>query len=263
MMQGFWAAGAALLAMLAAGCQLSVGENTAAAEFDRQRAIDRFQIVETLPERAVIVADGRTVAVTPPEGACITEDAIDVSERSAFVLYTDCALVTGPDGAPLAAINAQDAPFAGLVTLSVSGEGRVALWRLSAFVETDEGQQLLARSRQGGSIAVVEQRRIGEMLFVLVENRDEQAMALLSRRFWRCFLELNGRMAVITVSGFRARPLADDALFAEVWRHAVALAEGNAQPVPPAPSDAAPAKPAPSVSIPDIGEVRTVGKARR
>ena len=40
------------------------------------------------------------------------------------------------------------------------------------------------------------------MLYVLVEDRGRLPIAGIDRQFWRAFLEVNGRMTVLSVLGF-------------------------------------------------------------
>ena len=40
------------------------------------------------------------------------------------------------------------------------------------------------------------------MLYVLVEDRGPQPIAGIDRQFWRAFLEVRGRMTVLSVLGF-------------------------------------------------------------
>lgn len=213
-----------LIAPLGA-CQLSKGLSGFDAEIARQRAGD-FEVVSVEDGRAVIKAKGRMVELTPAPGACIATDAIDLSERSAFMLLTDCAVTAPVVTAEATGRLHMAGAFPGLVTLSLAGEPRVDIDRLVAFLDTPRGQRQLARGQGERQVVMEEMRVIDDVVFVHARNRDEEAAPLLSRDFWRGFMDLNGRMGVVTVSGFQAAAMPSEAMFAEIQRQVNALTGG-------------------------------------
>ena len=66
---------------------------------------------------------------------------------------------------------------------------------------------------------------------MLVEDRNAQIVPLLSNRFWRSFTELNERMTVVTISGFRDSPLGQDEMLDYLISQVDKLAQENAVPV--------------------------------
>lgn len=223
--------GALCLVPLLAACQIDIGENTMEAEFARKRAAGAFQVTKVENGRAVVMARGREVRVTPGPGACVAEDAIDLSERSAFLLFADCA-VTAPlieakteNGRRLEMAQA----FPGLITLSLAGEPRAETTSLETFLRTPAAERQIARGADE-AVSVEEVRVIGDA--VLVHARaDDGAPAMLSSDFWRGFVDLNGRMGVLTVSAFAAADLDSEALFGELMRQVNALYAANGGPI--------------------------------
>ncbi|MEO1490807.1 MAG: hypothetical protein AAFV19_01480 [Pseudomonadota bacterium] len=211
----------AALGITAAGCDQG-GFSGLQAEWTRQRAapVGSFAVITASHERAVLSAKGRQVAIEPADGFCLAEESIETSGRSAFVLIGDCALDAETSKVDKGARGELQLPrgIPGFMTVSVSGASAVpldgsddtTLKNLGAFFETAEGRRLLGRGGDGERVNVVERRRIGDGLFVLVDDKDEQPVPLLSSRFWRSFVELNDRLAVVTMSGFRDRPLSED-----------------------------------------------------
>jgi hypothetical protein len=87
----------------------------------------------------------------------------------------------------------------------LGGEGddeAATLDDLAAFLETGDGLALLGRSGQSGAVRQRASLRRGDVLYVLVEDRGRQPVAGIDGRFWRAFLEVNGRMAVLSELGF-------------------------------------------------------------
>jgi hypothetical protein len=247
---------AGVLAALAAvavlaGCQArtTAGESGRDAELARVAAAGTFRLVSVEPRRAVVDAAGQRVAVVPAANTCIAEDAIDLSERSAFLLLADCAAMRA---ASTASGVLDVAPgFPGLVTLSIAGAPRGGIGALLDFLRTPEGRAQLARSDDASAVLLEETREIGDVLYVHARQADEAVLPLLSRDFWRAFVDLDGRMGVITVSGFGARDPGAEAMFGEAHRQVTALATAGQ-------GAALTAKSVP-VEVPSLGRVGTRG----
>lgn len=217
--------GVSLLALLA-GCEAGqMGFGGGAA------SVGEFAVLSASPERAVLSAQGQRVAVEPISGFCVAEDSIETSDRSAFVLIGDCALSSG--GADLSS------GIPGITTVSISGDpgfgsrgaSAADLSALERYLTTPEGRALLGRGGDGGAVSIVETRREGNTLFVLVEDRTAQLVPLLATRFWRGFVELNGRLAVVTVSGFLDAPMDEQQMFDHLGSQVKRLQLANAAPV--------------------------------
>lgn len=216
--------GVSLLALLA-GCE--AGQ----MGFGGTAPVGDFAVLSASPERAVLSAQGQRVAVEPTPGFCVAEDSIETSDRSAFVLIGDCALSSG--GVDLSS------GIPGITTVSISGDpgfgsrgaSAADLSALERYLATPEGRALLGRGGDGGEVSIVESRREGNTLFVLVEDRAEQAVPLLATRFWRGFVELNGRLTVVTVSGFFDAPMDENQMLAHLGAQVKRLQLANAAPI--------------------------------
>src|SRR5690625_1832330 len=234
--------GVSLLALLA-GCE--AGQ----MGFGGTPPVGDFAVLSASPERAVLSAQGQRVAVEPISGFCVAEDSIETSDRSAFVLIGDCALSSG--GADLSS------GIPGITTVSISGDpgfgsrgaSAADLSALERYLATPEGRALLGRGGDGGKVAIVETRREGNTLFVLVEDQAEQVLPLLATRFWRGFVELNGRLTVVTVSGFVDAPMDENQMFNHLDAQVKRLQLANAAPIE-APVQVAAAGPAKAASGP-------------
>ena len=149
--------------------------------------------------RETVRVGGASVTIAAPAGFCVDRRSTDVSSAGAFVLVTDCALLDAqPEGGR--------APVGAAMTASVSapepGAAATTLAELESYVGTPEGRAVLGRSGRGDAIRVLETERQGDVLFMLVEDRGPQPIAGVDRTFWRAFMEVNGRIAALSVLGF-------------------------------------------------------------
>lgn len=224
------------LLALAPACMVTVGESSVENELTRLDAIRGIGLVSATPLEAVIAARGAKVVVRPAPGSCIARDSIETSELSAFLLLTDCALERLSHGESDAATSEDGerlivAPgFPGLVTISVAGEPRAPLPRLKSFLESPEGQAELGRGVIGEEVEIENLRIVEDVLFVLAKDRDPEAVPLLSRTFWRAFTEVSDRLVLVTVSGFRAHELGEEAMLEQLVDQVLALRIANGGP---------------------------------
>ncbi len=208
------------------------------AELARARGDGNFALVSASADRAVVSALGHQIAVEPAAGFCLAREAIETSDRSAFLLLGDCALEE-PAGGDTAAAELLDLPrgVPGIITVSISGDPGFTntgatgdLSDLQRFVESEDGRALLGRGGDGAQVSVVETRTIGNCLYVLVEDADG-SVPVLAPRFWRAFVELNERLAVVTISGFRDRPLREEEMLRHLGDQVRQLQVANSEPV--------------------------------
>ena len=168
------------------------------------------------PSRAKVTVAGRQVVVAAPPGFCIDAPSTTMTNAGAFVLMSDCALL-GQGGARTGG----RAPVGAALTASVSsgglgGEGddeAATLDDLQGYLDTADGRALVGRSGRAERVRILAKQLEGDVLYVLVEDRGQQPIAGIDPRFWRAFLEVNGRMTVLSVIGFEGTgPGLQDAL---------------------------------------------------
>jgi hypothetical protein len=147
------------------------------------------------PTRQRVTVAGRAVTIAAPPGLCIDEGSTRVDSAGAFVLMRDCSEAGTPKAALTASVSSG----------GLTGEGDAAsdtLRDLQAFLATPDGLALVGRSGRSSGVRVLAQQLTSDVLFVLVEDRGPQPIAGLDRRFWRAFLEVNGRMTVLSELAF-------------------------------------------------------------
>jgi hypothetical protein len=155
------------------------------------------------PTRARLDVAGRAVTIAPPPGFCIDPESVTSGADGAFVLMSDCGLM-GTAAAKRPAVGA--AMTASISTGGFAGEGDTAagsLEELAEFAGTREGRAVLGRSGQPERVRILDTQLSGGVLYVLVEDRGAQPIAGIERRFWRAFLEVNGRLVALSVLGFQ------------------------------------------------------------
>ncbi|MEL6218266.1 MAG: hypothetical protein AAFR79_07340 [Pseudomonadota bacterium] len=224
---------AELQARTSEGFRLERGSSALSEELDRLRVPGPFRYAEISPAEAVVIAREQRVVVRPVEGLCLSQGSLEVTREAAFAVVTDClveATRTESDALP--------PTFPGLLAVSVSGdpmfeddEGRgTALRRLREFLGTEPGLALLGRNGAGSTVEMVEARQVGDALYVHVHDTHEGELRLLAPDFWRAFVELNGRLVMVTVSGFRDFALEPDAMLALLAGQLATLREANGGP---------------------------------
>lgn len=238
---GAWRNGPRTLILLAwlvglAGCaSLELGKSGRGAELARQHAGESVVLLKAEEKRAVFEVRGRAVIIEPPEGYCLDADSAITTRRLGFVLVADCLQ------SPAESI------FPGILTVSVSGEpidGTGSdLDDLEALLESERGRRLLGRSPSHRPGAIVATRRIGGALYVLVEEKPDGKARILQPRFWRAFVTIHDRLALVTVSGFADRPVAEDAMLAFTAAEVARLRRANGLPPDPEEDEIAAAAP--------------------
>ena len=154
------------------------------------------------PSRATVTVAGEPIVIAGPPGFCIDRETLNVSDFGAFALMSDCALLAS---GTRAGADSRAALTASISSGGLGGEGDdpvQSLADIAAFAQTGEGRALLGRSGSANGVRILATQQSGEVLFVLVEDRGPQPIAGVDRRFWRAFLEVKDRMAVLSVLGF-------------------------------------------------------------
>lgn len=209
-----------------------------AAELARQQS-GGFYVVESSHKGAVVVARGKQVAVKPAPGFCLAEDSIETSRRSIFILIGDCAVEAPTTGARGARGELQlPKAIPGILTVSISGDPGFrsrgsSFEELTQFLESPEGRAMLGRSGSGEGVVIKESREMDGALLLHLEDRSTDLVPILSNRFWRAFVELNGRLTVVTISGFRDRPLGRERMLAYLISQVQTLGGVNETPLGP------------------------------
>lgn len=166
-------------------------------------ACDPAGVSGAAPGRVTVKAGGQPITIAAPAGFCVDARSTSVTSTGAFVLLGDCVLLG--KGAP-----AESRPTVGAaLTASVSsgglGDGGPAtqsLADLERYVRTPRGRALVGRGGEPDRVRILATETRAGVLYVLVEDRGAQPITGADPRFWRGFLEVNGRLLGISEIGF-------------------------------------------------------------
>jgi hypothetical protein len=175
--------------------------------------------------RADVTVAGRAVTIAAPPGLCIDTPSTVIDADGAFFLISDCDLIAGTLGNP-----ASGALTASVSSGGLGGEGddeAATLDDLAGFLQTSDGRAILGRSGQARGVRELTSLRRDDVLYVLVEDRGPQPIAGIDHRFWRAFLEVNGRMTVLSVLGFAQSGRSDQESLNELAALAASIQAAN------------------------------------
>jgi hypothetical protein len=151
------------------------------------------------PSRARVTVSGQPVTIAAPPGFCVDPESTRVDAAGAFVMMGDCVLLGagGPGGRPVGGILTAAVSSGGLTG---EGDAAASLEDILAFVGTPEGRALVGRSGRPDRIRIRHAELGRDTLYLLVEDQGPQP--ILDRQFWRAFINVKGRMTVLSEIGF-------------------------------------------------------------
>ncbi len=177
------------------------------------------------PDRVSVSVAGRSLTVAGPPGFCVDPRSTNVSATGAFVMVSDCALVSGrpPEG---------DGGLIGAVmTASISaadaGDGAQTMADVQRLAGTPQGRAMLSRSGQSDRVRILDTRVRGNVVYMFIEDRGPQPVEGVDRQFWRAFLDVQGQMTVLSVLGFEGAGVTPTASLGYIRSFADAIARAN------------------------------------
>ena len=210
-------------------------------------ACDPAGVSGSAPGRVTVNAGGQPITIAAPAGFCVDARSTSVTSTGAFVLLGDCVLLG--KSTPATAGPTVGAALTASVSTGGLGDGGPAtqsLADLERYVATPRGRALVGRGGNTDRVRILATETRAGVLYVLVEDRGAQPITGLDPRFWRGFLEVNGRLVGISELGFdgpRRDPQAGLTLLA-AFADAIQRANPAAPPAAAAPSPTA-ASPSP------------------
>lgn len=149
------------------------------------------------PARSSVEVGGAPLAIAGPPGFCVDAASTRVDREGAFVLLSDCGLLgAGRSGKKI------DAVLTASLTPSIGGAGVQPIADVGRFAGSAEGKALIGQGGDGSGVRILATRREAAAVFLLVEDRGRKPVAGIEPRFWRGFVEVDGRLAVLTVLAF-------------------------------------------------------------
>jgi hypothetical protein len=150
-----------------------------------------LQIVSVAPTLVEVDASGNIVKAAAPDGFCIPIDSIQTSPAAVFLVMDDCA----------------GAAEGGAVSLSISnGPMTGGLDLMEQFLTSPPALIGLGYGGEQEDLSLIGISRHQGALIALIEDRSEFGPAFAGDMIGRAFLELNGRMTVLTILTRRDAP---------------------------------------------------------
>lgn len=156
-----------------------------------------------IPQSVTVKAGNIPVTVTAPQGFCVDRATIDENPRGVFMFLSDCgrSKTTG---------RSTRRPITAILTASISPSGLIgrekgldaALKDLGNFLATPVGLFSMSKSNVDGATTIIKAKRSDRALYILVQDDAYSDEAGASKRFWRAFSEVNGRLVALSVTGY-------------------------------------------------------------
>lgn len=159
------------------------------------------------PAPVSVAVTSDLVTVTGPQGFCVDPTALNETGDSAFVLLGNCAAISSERRAPQ-----PDVPAVLTATVSAPSEGGGLIddpETLDAFVRSDEGRALLSRSGDPESVTILQTEPVGALFLLQARETGGSPIAGVQPTYWRAYIDLDERLATLTVLALDERPLAD------------------------------------------------------
>lgn len=181
-----------------------------------QPPVAPISVVAASASRVEVDAVGRRVIVAAPDGGCIPQNLLSVTEAAAVVVVLDCGAAGRPPVLQTVSV--------GATRLYDEGGARAGLDRVEAFLRSPRGLRELGMGGSPEQVLVRDMRRADGALFMLV---DDPTAPFASRRFWRAVAEVNGRVALVTVASLDADSVDDVDLLGRAQKLMAALRGAN------------------------------------
>ncbi|MEL7462466.1 MAG: hypothetical protein AAFN79_00245 [Pseudomonadota bacterium] len=176
---------------------------------------DYVQLTSVSSELVEVDSAGRTVRAAAPAGLCISSDTIQTFRNSVFMVIDGCA------GAR--------SPLAGVVSVNIAnGPLTLGLAEMEAHFRSPPGTVGLGYGGDAEDVSLIDIERTGYGVYATVADVSEFGPAFAGDDICRVFLELNGRMVVVTMTSRRAEPKSAEDMRADVKAIVAALRAANA-----------------------------------
>ncbi|GFE64486.1 hypothetical protein [Litoreibacter roseus] len=153
----------------------------------------------------ITVTDDR-VQLVGGEGFCIDPRTTQAGRGQAFVVFGNCAAISGSQDAP-------QPDVAAIVTATVaSADARPMLIEsaaddIAAYFETEDGQRALSRVNDPATVDVLDSFVSDGVVFVRAQDQSPLGIQGATDMFWRGYLDVNNSIVAFSLIGFDQTPL--------------------------------------------------------
>ncbi len=151
-----------------------------------------------------------SVVIGGPAGYCVDRKSSRLAGDTAFVLLGGCASISRN-------ANAGSPVFPAILTASVTKKSETEaaveteLDQMAQVLVSARGRATLARDGRADSVDILDTRREGGAVFILLRDNSPNPTPGLQTNYWRGLSDLNGRLISLSVVGFASQPLSRDA----------------------------------------------------
>ncbi|WP_425092846.1 hypothetical protein [Tropicimonas sp. S265A] len=165
------------------------------------------------------------VTIAGPSGFCVDTESLRNDQDSAFVLLGNCAAIAQTARYPQPEVRA-------LLTAAVQETGGLSIKdqsaEVTAYLKTEDGRAMLSRAGRADSVAILDTRKSGDVLFLHALDKSPGYVPGMSAEQWRAIFDLEGTVISLTVIGFDDAPLTAEAGKAMVREFASVIRRENA-----------------------------------
>jgi hypothetical protein len=176
------------------------------------------------PAEAVVTSD--QVVVTGPSGFCVDETATRAEGDTAFVLLGNCAAISNSRRAAQPEVPV--VLTAAISEASDAGSISESLPDLDGYFRSEEGRQLLSRTQDPDSVAVLETMTESDMFLLHARDTSAGAMEGVNADYWRAYLDLGPRIATLSVLALEDRGVTREQSLASLLSFARTVQQANA-----------------------------------
>lgn len=164
----------AALAASLSGCVMPGGQSTT----------DRAEVLEG------------TFVLAAPRGYCIDPASRRDGAAGAFLLWGNCAAISGN---PTALRPAERALLSATVGPALAGDPSASFAQYEAFFRSDAGRAALARSGHANDVRIEAVRHEKALLLLKITDRSASSFAPVAPTYWRAVTGLGGHIGTLSV----------------------------------------------------------------
>ncbi|WP_428335589.1 hypothetical protein [Paenirhodobacter sp.] len=145
-------------------------------------------------DRTTVLGGALTLAA--PKGFCVDPGSRRDGKQGSFVLWGNCAAISGDPAAP-------KPPFHAMLSATVGPEAagpvEATFPGFEKFFRTPVGRAALARSGLAEDVRVVKVTRQDNLLLLKIEDRSKATGAPVAKTYWRAITGLGGHITALSV----------------------------------------------------------------
>ncbi|WP_298361105.1 hypothetical protein [uncultured Litoreibacter sp.] len=147
------------------------------------------------------------VRLTAPDGFCVDPQSTRATQAQAFVVFGNCAAITGNPEEPQPYVRA--ITTATVTSSGLTGDGAIApqVAKLNAFFRTADGRAALSRTRKAETVTVLDGFTERGTLFLRVKDTSPTSFDGAEDSYWRAYFDAGSSVLAISVIGFTNAPI--------------------------------------------------------